>query len=417
MKPTLVILCDNYPLGAGEFFLDDEIRVICSCFENIYILTKEQEKRDLGRFIPKNLEVICYKSEISISHKINAIPNIFSTMFLGEFYRAIFEYKIKPKPILLKIMFMDFVRSKEIMDIVNKLIVTKNINVSNVVFYSYWHDYRAFALAQLSKYNRNIISVSRAHGWDVFAERHNPPFLPFKNFIMKNLSKTFSISKVGKSELLKYHVKSKISVSKLGKTNHREVYLEKNSEAFLVCSCSNIISLKRVNLIIELISRLKVEDLTWIHFGDGYMRNEIEGLAKKKLSGIKYEFRGVVPNNEILDFYAENYVDLFVNLSESEGIPVSIMEALSAGIPVLATDVGGTSEAVNEEVGFLLHKDFCMDDAVDIVERYFSLPMDNQLAYRERAYCFWMENYEAEKNYKEFIDDLIGLIKGNSTCS
>jgi len=47
-----------------------------------------------------------------------------------------------------------------------------------------------------------------------------------------------------------------------------------------------------------------------------------------------------------------------MNLSETEGIPVSIMEAQSAGVPILATNLGGTSEIVNNENGFLVEKDF-----------------------------------------------------------
>ena len=44
-------------------------------------------------------------------------------------------------------------------------------------------------------------------------------------------------------------------------------------------------------------------------------------------------------------------VDLFLTVSANEGIPVSIMEAQSFGIPVIATDVGGISEIVNNVNG------------------------------------------------------------------
>lgn len=410
MKPFLILLCDSYPLSAGEFFLDDEIKIIHSKFEKIYVLTKVRKKDELCRFVSDNLEVISCDSEISIVDKIKAIPSVFSLSLITEFFRAVLKYKIGLTLLLLKIMYMDIVRSKQVMNEIEKLIVSKKINKLNAVFYSYWHDYRALALARLNKLDGSFVSVSRAHGWDVFAERHNPPFLPFKNFIIENLDKTFSISKAGMDELRKYYVGSNISVSKLGKINKRKALLTKNNDGFLVCSCSNIISLKRLDLIIELISRLDVVNVKWVHFGDGDLRKQIEDLAKEKLSGIEYEFKGIVPNSDILNFYAQNYVDLFINLSESEGIPVSIMEALSAGIPVLATDVGGTSEAVNEKLGFLLPKDFCMDEATKIVNGFLLLPVDEQRGYRERAYSFWKDTFEAEKNYKEFAEDLIRLM-------
>lgn len=46
--------------------------------------------------------------------------------------------------------------------------------------------------------------------------------------------------------------------------------------------------------------------------------------------------------------------DLFVLGSTQEGLPVAIMESLAAGLPVVATDVGGVSEAVRPETGLLV---------------------------------------------------------------
>ena len=36
-KKTLILLCDNYPLSAGEFFIDDEMRVIAPQFEKVIV--------------------------------------------------------------------------------------------------------------------------------------------------------------------------------------------------------------------------------------------------------------------------------------------------------------------------------------------------------------------------------------------
>lgn len=412
MKPSLILLCDNYPLSPGEFFLDDEIRVIHSNFEKIYVLTKQQERKDLNRFMPDNLEVITYTPDISKKNKLKTIPKIFTRFFIFEFSRAIFKFKIAPKPILFKIMFMDIVRSNQIIWELRKLIVAQKLDLNNSIFYSYWHDYKALALARLSKRDKQIKTIARAHRWDIYFYANKFPYLPYKNFILNNLTQTISISHDGVkyfNNLLGNNLSEKISISKLGKINIRNPKIEKSNDQILICSCSTIISVKRVEKIIDVLSTLNIENLKWIHFGDGILRGTITEYASEKLKNIKFEFHGIVPNKEILDFYASNYVDLFINLSESEGIPVSIMEALSAGIPVLATNVGGSSEAVNDKNGFLIPKDFEVHDVVKMIETYLQSSTENQTNYRQNAYNFWQANFEATKNYTQFAQEILIL--------
>src|SRR5690606_27302811 len=116
--------------------------------------------------------------------------------------------------------------------------------------------------------------------------------------------------------------------------------------------------LKRVHLIVSALQTIENQEIEWIHFGDGVLYNEVATLSKGLSSNIKSIFKGRVLNSEILNFYKNNYVDLFVNISTNEGIPVSIMEAFSFGIPTFATNVGATAELVNEFNGMLVEKDF-----------------------------------------------------------
>ena len=412
MKPTLILLCDNYPLRPGEFFLDDEIKIIHPHFEKIYVLIKNQDQQELNRFIPENLEVIKYNSRITANQKLKAITKIISPIFIGELIRAIFKYKISTKPIMFKIMFMDIVRSNQIIHELESLISNQSLNLNNTVIYSYWHDYRALALARLTKSNPNIKTVARAHRWDIYFYANKFSYLPYKKFIIDNLSKTISISNDGAhyfEKLLDENLDERLSISRLGKVNSRARQIQKKDNQILICSCSTLTPVKRLNLIIDLIGKLKIEDLKWIHFGDGYLREEIQTYAQQKLRKNNFEFKGIVSNNEILDFYSQNYVDLFINLSESEGIPVSIMEALSAGIPVMATDVGGTAEAVNTENGFLIKKDFDLTEVVTTIEIYLKSSRENQIQLRQNSYKFWQQNYEANKNYTEFANKLLQL--------
>ena len=409
---TLIFLCDNYPLSQKEPFIDDEIQIITNRFEKIIVVIKEQQRASLNSFIPENMQIVTYSEIITFWDKIKSIPFIFKIFFIHEIILAIKDYKLKPTFILFKIMFMDLVRALKLKKIIKQVKKQYNISDNKVMYYSYWHNYKSLTLALLKKENKDLKCIARAHGWDVFYNRHNPPYLPFKKFIVSNLDQTYSASMAGKNEFIKLlgeKIENKIAVSHLGKINNRIPNITKISDELLICSCSNLILLKRVNLIIEIFKKLSFKNIKWVHFGDGYLRNELEQSAKVNLKNIDFCFKDIVPNSEILDFYNQNYVDLFINVSESEGIPVSIMEALSAGIPVIATNVGGTNEIVNNDVGFLIDKEFEINTAVNIINNYLNSPIENQKEYRLRAYNYWKENYNAEKNYTDFVNQILLL--------
>jgi glycosyltransferase involved in cell wall biosynthesis len=406
------LLCSNYPISNGEFFIDDEIRVIAKRFEKVYVLVNAIPNGNTKRYMPENMVVHAFTETISLLERLKALPYIFFSFFREEWKLAPQKYAVKPSLLLFKLMFIDLVRALKTRKQILNVLTKENLNSSDIIFYSYWHDYKALALALMKAKDTHLICVARAHGWDVFYERHQPPYLPFKKFIVSNLDVTYSISDAGRYALLHLlgnEFNHKISVSRLGKINHHLPLTEKKYHEILICSCSNIVPVKRVHLIVELLNELCFKNLRWVHFGDGFLRPEIEQLAEEKLLHIEFEFRGNVTNAEILDFYHENYVDLFINVSESEGIPVSIMEALSAGIPVLATDVGGTSEVVNEEVGFLIPKNFEIHEVVNIISNYLNLPEIDKKLYRANAYRFWKENYEAYQNYGDFVENLFKL--------
>ena len=403
---NLILLCDNYPLSAREFFIDDEMRVIAPRFEKVIIYTASTDTGErLNRFVPDNAVVVPFSAQKLEAGKLKSFFRIFKPMFLCELAFAFHKLPIKYWVSAFKIMYVDIHRATNLKNDLLRLCADSHINLNDSVFYSYWHDYKALALAMLRR-ERGSVSVARAHRWDVFADKNEIPYLPFKRFILNDLSKTISISEAGKEYFESYvgGCGGKVAVSFLGKINNRQPLLAKSSGEILICSCSNLIPVKQVSRIIEVLSMLKISNLHWIHFGDGPLRAELEDLAKKLLPNVEYEFRGIVPNSEILDFYASRHVDLFINLSSSEGIPVSIMEALSADIPVVATNVGGTAEAVNDQNGFLISADFNSADVAQTITKYLNLPPEQQQQYRKNAYDFWKENFEGGKNYTEFFN-------------
>lgn len=405
-QKTLILLCDNYPLSAREFFIDDEMRVIAPKFDKVLIYTASVDTREnLNRFVPDNAEVIQFSRHQLESNKLKSFSYVIKPMYVTELFFALKTLPIKYWLSVIKIMYVEIHRAANLKKNLVGLCKVKNLNPSDCVFYSYWHDYKALALAMLRKDDQSIKCVARAHRWDVFADKNAIPYLPFKSFIISNLLQTYSISDAGKiyfEQYLNRKLDDKVTVSRLGKFNDRQPNMDKHPDSVLICSCSDIRADKRIDKIIDVLSLLKCQNVKWVHIGDDNLRTMIEQYAKEKLQNVEYEFFGMISNSTLLDFYSANYVDLFINLSTSEGIPVSIMEALSAGIPIVATNVGGTPEIVNQQNGFLVDADFKVEDVAKIVDDYLTMPIDIHRKYRMNAYNFWKENYEARKNYGAF---------------
>jgi glycosyltransferase involved in cell wall biosynthesis len=111
---------------------------------------------------------------------------------------------------------------------------------------------------------------------------------------------------------------------------------------------------------------------------------------------------------ELFRYYREKPVDVFINVSISEGTPVSAMEAASCGIPIIATAVGGNKEMINAGNGFLLDPN---PTPGQIARTLFSMIDHPQETARMRAAsrAVWQEKYNSVKNLEKFFNCLKSL--------
>lgn len=128
-------------------------------------------------------------------------------------------------------------------------------------------------------------------------------------------------------------------------------------------------------------------------------------MAREQIpADIPVELSGHQENESIQALYAGGTFQLFINVSASEGIPVSIMEAMSYGIPVIATNVGGVSEMIEDGGnGYLLPKDFKEEELREKIRQILKMPEERFQAMSDRSYEVWREKFHAGKNYREFI--------------
>lgn len=278
----------------------------------------------------------------------------------------------------------------------------KKEGITAPVIYSYWFYESAYAAARLRKTFPGSRVICRCHGYDLYEVRHPGGYLPFRSWLMEQTDTLCPISQDGVDYLkTRFPQADNLRLSRLG-TGDRGLCIAEKAPVTTVVSCSNLLDVKRVDLLIKALAQCP-QPVRWLHFGDGPLMESLCRQAEGLPPHIQWQFMGSVPNAELMTFYKENYVDVFVNVSSSEGVPVSIMEALSFGIPAVATDVGGTHEIVEDGCnGILLPADTRPEAIAEAIFRAKNLPDA-----RENARRIWQERCDATENYADFYENIL----------
>tara|TARA_R110001583_G_scaffold187233_1_gene348366 strand:- start:772 stop:1827 length:1056 start_codon:yes stop_codon:yes gene_type:complete len=154
---------------------------------------------------------------------------------------------------------------------------------------------------------------------------------------------------------------------------------------------SRLIPLKNIPLLfsaISLMPSLLMSRIDLHIFGDGPSRDEISDKAQKLANTVEVNFYGNVIEES--DIYSK--FDILVVCSDTEGLPMSILEAMGYGIPVISTDVGAISQVVVEQETGWLYPVKDVDALVDILQTIISNP-EIISVYGEQSKIFIDEHY------------------------
>lgn len=116
-----------------------------------------------------------------------------------------------------------------------------------------------------------------------------------------------------------------------------------------VLSVGRLEAEKNPLLLAEVLSRLNRADPRWrlVVCGEGPMEAELREALRAAGVEDRAELRGYVPiEGGLLDLYRESH--MFLHVSFTEGLPQVLFEAFAAGLPTVATRVGGVSEAAGD---------------------------------------------------------------------
>jgi glycosyltransferase involved in cell wall biosynthesis len=374
-------------------------------FDKVIMVTFRKPDVPENDFKTETIDFREYSTAKSLTSSLRYVP-----VFTSEFFGC-FKYIRHPQ--LFQRHISGFLRAIYVAARIRQLVEREAAKGQSIILYSFWLNSWATALAIAGRSFSKSRCISRAHGTDLFEERI--PItgkIPFRLFQIRSLHGIYSVSRKGQNYLKQRYPSqsAKIHYSPLGTDDHG-IGPFPEATRFTLVSCARVRNVKRLHLIPGILEQLDFP-LTWIHLGG---RNEgdptlpllSEEIRKLKIlkPNIEVDFKGDLNHDAVVHFYRTQPVDLFISVSETEGLPVSMMEAISFGIPLLATDVGGCSEIVERSTGKLIPKNPDAKTTADAIKSFRESRWKDPNT-RRSIRKFWEMNYSNKNNFNRFAGSI-----------
>lgn len=410
---VLVFITDTYPLGGitEQAFIKPEIEPLAAAFDRVFIMPVNSGILS-GIFsafpdqsLPANVTVSrtllsapsAAAKAISILHPraiealaadASHLPNLKALRHLMAFSAYVLHYRRK----------------------LARWIKQQHINIHDTVFYTFWFEAATAALATIP----GLKIITRAHGHDIYDFKPNFISPYWRRLSLRKIIGVRTASKSG-ADYIRHkfpQYAGKIATRYLGSpaplTPNPDA---KSTDAPLVLlNCSRLAEGKGVELQIELIKEWARRNpsrlIHWLCIGGGPLEWKIRDSTNNLPANLTVEMTGAMNNENVHKLLSTRHIDASLLLSESEGLPIAMVEALSYGIPIITTPAGGLSEITAQSDGLLLStrltpEEFCtkMDDFIP------RLPL-----LRNRASEFWSQHFNADSLRKSWAKELASLI-------
>ena len=355
MSKNLLLFCYSLSKKDDYHFLVNEIKFIKKDFEKIIIIPQKQNENEKD-FIDNNIFI--NNSLQNINYKINYIlSSIFKILFCKYLWIEIFTIKNYRFKNLISIF-----KERYKAEILYKWIKNNKLEKENNIFYSFWANHNLISFFLLKKNNRKFKSFSRSLGSDLKGFSKDNSFIPFKNIKFKNLDLILILNEEQRNILKDENLikDNKIKKNYLGiKKQDIKINTYINKNKIKICSCGNLINVKNTFAIIDFVKLLnehkKKYEIEFLLIGSGPLQREVKKYLNTNLKDYNFQYIDRVDN--LINFFKDNEIDLFINLSHSEGMSFAVMEALSMSIPVICSNIPGNTEIINNQNGYVLMND------------------------------------------------------------
>lgn len=222
----------------------------------------------------------------------------------------------------------------------------------------------AGVIGSLLNRNRRSTLIVTAHGADAFA-LGDPVSRTVKRFVLRKADRVHAVSTDIADKLRAVEPNHVAQVLPIGVDVSAVATATANrSPNGRLLFVGRLAEKKGVDVLLHALARLRDEEGLCPGvdiIGDGPMRTELESLATG-LGLDQVRFVGVKSRDEVLEYYRTSEMLVMPSKTASngdrDGTPVVLMEAIAAGVPVVATDIGGIGELLeDQQTAWLLAED------------------------------------------------------------
>lgn len=422
VRDVLLLLTDFYPYEVGEEFLEQEIDVLCEAYDEVLVVpVRLSEGARRTRPLPANARsALMPASRLPGGWRSQALVRS-AQILLGP------ERMVQTPPWRSPGRFGMDVRFAAIAlgarGRLGRLLPSLRLRPGDrVTIYSYWF-FTGAALGGMLRRRElaghEVRVVARAHAYDVDEADAPRGYVPSRRYVMEAVDRVYPISEYAAGFLRRRFPQAggRVEVARLGVPASSAPLRHKpqEGEPFAIVSCSHTAPYKRVGLVLETVAELarRGREVTWTHVGesDPERLEVLRCRAQELMPQVPVTFTGHMPNEEVRRLYATSPFACFLNCSDGEGVPVSVMEAQSAALPVVATAAGGTGEIVRDGVnGRLVPVEVDAAQVADAVESVMDLGEEDYAAMSAAARRTWARMSDASRQYRDFVADLRALM-------
>jgi glutamine amidotransferase len=401
---TLFLLVRDFPFGVCEPYLAAELQILAPRFRKVVLLAYHPGPRSERPLfaLPPNVETVDVSAGMSLPNKVKAVLKSGLPHRLGRLLSDL------PGPhwLGLKTALAYEAMASTLQGNVLRVLQERGLDARSGVWYAYWTDHAAYLLALWMRRNWIQASLSRTHGSDMYAERHPLTYLPHRAFIFSQLSAVAVNSSHGMHYLkTRYpNLKGRFWLARLGVVEQEPSDVEWALPVRLA-SLSAIIPVKNLEWILDTLEDWTGPELEWHHLGrqpesaytDAILKRGMEVSAANPR--VKICFHGYVPAGAVLNRVRSLKIHAILNSSHYEGVPVSLMEGISLGLPGIAPAVCGVPDVVVDGLnGYLLQ----LEDKESLnlaLTKFSGLNRDGYRLLRANAVQLHRSRFLDSKNY------------------